>query len=180
MARYLVTGLSGTGKSSVAKELTRRGYAAYDTDEVRALKKWVNLSSNETVAYELPVPDEWYKRNHLAWDRKALERLFKKHEDEPLFICGSSYNDAQFYPLFDKIFFLVVNASTLTYRLAYREGNQFGKKETERNEVLKWHHMIDYNELAKEHTGHVLNTDRQVSEVVDDMLALLKLQKSKH
>jgi hypothetical protein len=35
-ANYLVEGLSGTGKSSVYKELTRRGYSALSTDRIWA------------------------------------------------------------------------------------------------------------------------------------------------
>jgi dephospho-CoA kinase len=33
MARILVTGMSGTGKSSVLAELGRRGYRVVDTDD---------------------------------------------------------------------------------------------------------------------------------------------------
>lgn len=32
MRRLLITGMSGTGKSSVIRELARRGYRAVDTD----------------------------------------------------------------------------------------------------------------------------------------------------
>ena len=33
MKNYLITGVAGTGKSTLAKELRQRGYAAYDTEE---------------------------------------------------------------------------------------------------------------------------------------------------
>jgi dephospho-CoA kinase len=33
MALIFITGISGAGKSTIAKELSRRGYEVYDTDE---------------------------------------------------------------------------------------------------------------------------------------------------
>jgi len=49
MPLVYVTGLSGTGKSAVCRELKRRGYEAHDTDE-EGNAVWVNRETGEVTA----------------------------------------------------------------------------------------------------------------------------------
>jgi len=46
MSRVLVTGMSGTGKSSALAELARRGYRVVDTDDP-GWCKWVESSDED-------------------------------------------------------------------------------------------------------------------------------------
>ena len=46
MSLFYVTGISGTGKSQVLKELQARDYEAHGTDE-HGFANWVNKSSRE-------------------------------------------------------------------------------------------------------------------------------------
>lgn len=145
---------------------------AFDTDELPGLKQWVHRMSGKAVTYNPPVSQEWYAQNHLAWDKRVMLQLFAQHKDEVMFVCGSSYNDAQFYSLFDQIFFLVVDEKTILARLRSRTGEHFGKNESELAEILKWHRIIDYKALAAANRGHILDAARPIAEIVDKILAI--------
>src|SRR4051812_26902168 len=102
--KYLITGVAGTGKSTIAKELRKRGYAAYDTEE--GFSYYADKQTGEPAVRPHEPTQEWYDKHHRIFDEKVLVNLFKKHADEPLFICSITANQAKFYPQFDKIFLL--------------------------------------------------------------------------
>lgn len=70
MARVLVTGMSGTGKSSALAELGRRGFVVVDTDE----EGWMEWS----------VEDGGY-----VWREDRIAELLARHEDGTLYISGT-------------------------------------------------------------------------------------------
>ena len=49
MPVYLVTGRGGAGKSTVAEELKRRGYAAFDGDDLPGLSRSEDAVTGEPV-----------------------------------------------------------------------------------------------------------------------------------
>lgn len=57
----LITGISTSGKSTIAKELVKRGYEAYDTEH-NGISAWYNKETNERAAEFGQVPErtkEW-------------------------------------------------------------------------------------------------------------------------
>ena len=62
MARYLVTGYPGTGKSAVAHELQRRGRHAYDAEAIRGLMHAESNVTGERIALPSPVPTGWFQQ----------------------------------------------------------------------------------------------------------------------
>ena len=88
MARcILITGMSGTGKSTVIEELAARGYRAVDID------------SPEWSEY---APDgDW------IWREDRVQALLDSlGEDDILFLSGCAENQGKFYPWFDKVVLL--------------------------------------------------------------------------
>src|SRR5258708_26462168 len=155
MGKYLITGLSGTGKSTLAEELTRRGLKALDTDKDLGLNKWFGIDTGQIVDYQPPVSPDWYNKHQFGWDKQEFERVLSGSQKDDIFICGSSYNDSEFYDLFDKVFFLVVDEQTLLHRLRNRAGKSFGKEPAELSEILKWHR-------SEEHTSELQSPDHLV------------------
>lgn len=82
MARVLVTGMSGTGKSTVLARLAERGHRVVDTD----LGDWIA---------ELPLP------GGLGWERQwragPMDALLAEHErsGEPLVVAGCVCNQGR-------------------------------------------------------------------------------------
>src|SRR5437660_1029900 len=70
MPLYYITGIAGSGKSTVLSELKRRGYEAYDVDEAGpATAKWYNdttgfVHPKSSVKKEDRTPD--FLANH-SW-----------------------------------------------------------------------------------------------------------------
>jgi hypothetical protein len=115
---YLVTGVSGSGKTAVARELTRRGFAAIDADE--GLADWVG--------------PEW------EWIPRRLNAVLDADHDGPLFVCGNANNQRDFYHRFDALFLLRVDAETMLRRVDDPgRDNDFGRSPEQRRLLLEWH-----------------------------------------
>lgn len=113
--RVLVTGVSGTGKSSLIACLRRSGHAAFDADD---------------DGYSAPKLDGTW-----GWRTDAVRSLLDTYgEDQLVFFAGCS--DEQATVRFDFKVLLTAPASVILGRLRSRVTNPFGKTEAERERVL--------------------------------------------
>ena len=152
-ATVLVTGMSGTGKSTVLEELERRGYAIVETDD----PPW-----SETVA----GPDG----AEQLWCEDRIAELLAGARDTPLFVSGCVRNQGRFYDRFDAVVLLSAPADVLLERIAARTGNQFGKTPDERGRIL---HDLEWAEpLIRATCTHELDATRTVGEIVDALVAI--------
>jgi hypothetical protein len=89
VTKTLVTGMSGTGKSTALPMLGRRGHRVVDTDtDTDEWSRWVSLPDGS--------PD-W------IWREDALTQLPAGHADGSLFVAGCKTNQGRFYGQFDHI-----------------------------------------------------------------------------
>lgn len=121
MPKILVTGMSGTGKSTVLRELGRRGHRVVDTD-TDEWSRWVTDADG--------VPD-W------VWREDAIAGLLAGHERGHLFVSGCKTNQGRFYPRFEHIALLSAPAEVLLARIAARDTNPYGKHPAERDRILR-------------------------------------------
>lgn len=167
--RYLITGVAGTGKSTAAKELRRRGYAAYDTEE--GFSYYIDKTTGQRCAYPAQPSPEWYENHERVFDEKVLLNLFKKHKDEPLFISSITANQSKFYPDFDKIFLLTAADDLITHRLGTRTNNYFGRHPLDLQRVIGRHQQFD-DELKA--IGAVqIDASQPIDKMVDQILEQL-------
>ena len=115
MPAVLVTGMSGTGKSSALAELARRGHAVVDTDD-DGWSAWVE------------GPDG---RERLWREDRIVELLATEH-DGVLYLSGCVRNQMRFGDRFAAIVLLSAPASTILERIAERSTNSFGRTPEER------------------------------------------------
>jgi hypothetical protein len=108
--RVLLTGMSGTGKSSVIEALDVMGYKAVDTDN-----GWCE-----------PLPD-----GRQRWREDAIAELLDAEDADFLLVAGCEENQVTFHPRFDVIILLSAPAEILVRRLARRTGNPYGKSPAE-------------------------------------------------
>jgi dephospho-CoA kinase len=94
----LITGNPGSGKTTMAAELTRRGHAAIDADD--EIARWEDG----------PDGRRW------VWDRDRLEKAIRLTTG--LFVCGIAINLRDMLDLFDRVFLLSIDAATQIERLA--------------------------------------------------------------
>jgi len=168
--KYLITGVAGTGKSTLAKELRRRGYAAYDTEE--GFSYYTDKRTGERCAYPKEPSQEWYDTHERVFDEKVLMNLMKKHADETLFICSITANQAKFYPQFNKIFLLTAPDDTISYRLGTRTNNYFGRHPLDLQRVIGRHQQFD-DEL-KALGAVVIDSTQPIEAVAEEILKQTK------
>lgn len=167
MARILIAGAPGCGKTTLAHAMAGAGHYAIDVDEVIAGR--VHPATRQPVTLPSPIPEGWRGRYPWDWDREKLKRVFADAADRDIFVCGNGDSQEEFYDEFDKIIFLHVPDEVIVKRLSKRTISNFGYYPDERDRAVGW------NQLAgtvgrKNHT--VIESDRPVKEVMDDILAL--------
>ena len=148
MTAILVTGMSGTGKSTVLRELGARGHDVVDTDSDE-WSRWVTLADGSR---------DW------IWREAEIERLLAGAEGRTLFVAGCRTNQGVFYPSFDAVVLLTAPVDLLLERIDRRDDNPYGKNSDERALVL--HHVATVEPLLRRTSTHVLDTDAPVSDVV--------------
>jgi adenylate kinase family enzyme len=165
---YLIEGVSGTGKTSVATELQRRGYHAIHGDRELAYKGDPRTGRPLDGSVQTQnVPDVAFGHKHHLWDVDKVKSLMADQSRPISFFCGGSRNFHQFIDLFDGVFVLDVDLDTLTRRLAGRAEDEFGGRPAEREMVVRLHATkedIPGNAIA-------IDATMPLGSVVDDILS---------
>jgi adenylate kinase family enzyme len=158
MAKILITGMSGTGKSSALLELEKRGHRIVDTDSDEWCE-WVTETN----------PDGQPERDWV-WREDRMTALLEGHRSGHLFVAGCKSNQGKFYPQFDAVILFSVPASILFERIAARDNNQYGKNPEER--ALIEEHIKNVEPLLRRGATAEIRTDRPLEEVVNDLLKI--------
>lgn len=118
MTRVLITGMSGTGKSSVIRRLAELGYKAVDTD-YDGLSALVTLDPADPRS--LGSSEEW------RWNEDRISALLDADDADVLFVSGTSSNQSKFYARFDHIVLLTAPDALMTERMKTRTNNPYGQ-----------------------------------------------------
>jgi dephospho-CoA kinase len=142
--RILVTGMSGTGKSSALAELARRGFRTVDTDEYG----WTA---------EDPDGGRW-------WDEKRIQQLLAE-QGPTLYMSGTVSNQGRFYDRFDAVVLLSAPADVLLERISSRTTNEYGKSLEARELILT--HLREVEPLLRATCTHEIDAARPLEDVVE-------------
>lgn len=142
--------MSGTGKSSVIRELAARGYTAVDTDD-----GWVE-----------PRPD-----GRQMWREDAIAALLNTEDTDVLFVAGCEENQVKFHAQFDHIILLSAPLEILLERLRTRTDNSFGRTPEELRYILD--DVATIEPLLRRVAGHEVRTTMPLNEVVTMVLRLV-------
>jgi shikimate kinase len=162
MKRVLITGMSGTGKSSVIQELVARGYQAHDLDTPE-WSEWIDADPSDVLT---PAQGkDW------VWREDRVRALLSQPEDGTLFIGGCAENMAQLFPLIDAVILLSAPVATIMERLRTRSPKGYGSVAEERRRVEELIATIE--PLLRKSADHEIDTRRPVQATVDEILRSL-------
>jgi dephospho-CoA kinase len=160
MKRVLLTGMSGTGKSTVIEELAIRGYRAVDADDAR-YSHMVNVRAGELTGIGSGL--DWMWREDRIQDLLATENA-----TGVLFVSGCSSNQGKFYDRFDHIILLTAPAGVMAERLATRTNNPFGQDPEEVARSLQLKDEIE--PLLRRGADLEIDTSLPLDDVVTEVL----------
>lgn len=159
MKRVLLTGMSGTGKSTVIQELAARGYKAVDTDD-DGLSELVTVPDDEPTG--LDRGHDW------IWREDRIQDVLAAADADVLFLSGCAPNQGKFYPQLDHIILLTAPADVIVERLATRTNNPYGKRPEEIARVLGLLQTIE--PMVRGSADCVIDTSIPLNDVVAEVL----------
>jgi adenylate kinase family enzyme len=165
---YLIEGVSGTGKTTVAEELQRRGYHVLHGDRELAYRgdPKTGKLADEPV-HESEMDKVVWQQQHYVWDLDKVKSVIADHSNAISFFCGGSRNFVRFIGLLDGVFVLDVDLDTLKRRLASRPEDEFGGRPVEQELVVRLHATKE--DIPK--GDFVIDATAPVTSVVDEILS---------
>jgi shikimate kinase len=151
MRKILVTGMSGTGKSSALTELDRLGFRVVDTD-VGGWSEWSDAEGG------------------YAWREERMTQLLAQDDGPSLYVSGTVSNQGRFYDRFDAIVLLSAPAEVLLSRIQDRETNSYGKSPEQRELVLR--HLVEVEPLLRRTCTHELDAAEPLANIVAQLAEL--------
>jgi shikimate kinase len=143
--------MSGTGKSTALKELSRRGFHVVDTDE----PGWTLWDEHDSG---------------YVWREDRIAELLALEEGPILYVSGTVSNQGRFYPCFDAVVLLSAPAEVLLDRIDRRMTNPYGKSPDERELVLR--HLAEVEPLLRATCTHEIDATRPLGEVVASLVTI--------
>lgn len=146
MARILITGMSGVGKSTLLDELARRGVTTVDTDY------------------------GGYVSADGRWDVEMMDALLAAHDE--LVVSGTVENQHDFRDRFRAVILLSAPVEVLIERVTQRTTNPYGRTPEQRDEIRR--HTAEVEPLLRRGATLELDGRRPVGELADEVMALLR------
>lgn len=163
--RILITGRSGTGKSTVYRELLKRELLAFEGDHIA---DWYNKKTGKPLDKAKGYPGDSQVDNfYWNWDGSALKQLLHEHKD--IFVCGNADNATDFYMMFDRVFILTLDEQEQRRRIMRRAEHDYGKNKYVQDEIIAGQVALVQKALS---SGAVaLDAGPTPSQIVDNILS---------
>lgn len=163
MGRVLVTGMSGTGKSTLIAALAARGCEAVDAD-TDEYSEWAAVGGEDVAGTPVEPGRDW------QWREDRIAALLAAERAGPLFLAGCAANMGRFLPQFDRVILLRAPAAIIVERLAARTGNDYGKGPGETERVLGLIQTVE--PLLRRIATHEIDTAASLDEVAATVLRI--------
>jgi dephospho-CoA kinase len=168
-----ITGISGSGKSAVRRELRSRGYEAFGTDE-DGFAQWVDrMSGAITPRASANANDrsaDFHSYHDWRIDVERVRRLASEADERLVFLCGAVQNEVDVWEFFNKAILLSVDEDTIRKRIESRTDNDFGKSDQEMNLILGWNRNVESNYAG--YGAVIVDARRSLSDVVKEVVRI--------
>jgi dephospho-CoA kinase len=164
---YLISGVSGAGKTAVCTELQRRGYQAIDGDNELAYQGDPDTGQpTDGLKHEYSAT---FISEHHIWDVEKVNAFVANQDEAVTFFCGGSKNFSKFLALFDDVFVLEVDLDTSLRRIEERvalDPTDWGGTPEEREITVRMYHAKE----ALPPNGTIIDATAPLARVVDEIL----------
>jgi shikimate kinase len=180
MALVLITGISTSGKSTVAKELSKRGLEAYDTEH-NGISAWFNKDTGSRDAEFGKVPERtiaWFDSHEWRISMEWVHDINARAKDHTVFLCGGGANEAEVRALCGAVIWLQTDETTIRKRVNIPRDHTYGTKPHEleaaiRSNIIK---EAEYRNLG----AAVVDARQPTGKVVDEILKIARQQITDH
>lgn len=168
MTLVLVSGLSGTGKSTVYRRLRELGFDAWGFDEDRFGER-LHRGSGLPVSFPTDRHDSDGSVDlEFTVHHDKIHELAQGSAGRTVFLCGGASHEFTFWQLLDLVIYLTVDDETLRRRLANRADNGYGKTADELAGILKCNQ--NFEGIYRERGAVIIDAARPIDEVVTDVI----------
>lgn len=167
MKKIFITGISGTGKTTIANTLNTKGIHSVSIDEVPGLCVWKNKATGKTVDYEAELNKTFIDAHDWICDTDTLKKLLDV-EKETVVVLGNAANQNNFLNLFDKTLLLQCKPETFLERIMQRKDNDFGKEKSAQDLILSWYQEFESNLLKK--GAIAVNVEGHIDKVIKTII----------
>lgn len=166
-----ITGVEGSGKSTVCSALASRGFAALDIDKEGLSARFVKITGERLIGQPSAKQRtaEWYNDREWRLPVEDVVRLKRQTGQNTIFLAGITENFDEIKDLFTKIICLTLDEVTTIYRVAHRSDNEFGKTPVELARILD--NRALYEQKNRDSGSIMVDASQQLPQVVDDILS---------
>ena len=164
-----VTGISGTGKTTLAKGFVKNGKVAIDIDEY---SRWYNTESGVQVHGIKEFTQEFLDTHKWIADIKELKETFEENKDVDVFVFGVIGMLKNHLDLFNKVILLTCSTETAFKRIDQRDDNDFGKDDSTKEWIKSWKDGFEKDWIA---LGAIpVNAEDSIEVVMENILNICK------
>lgn len=173
MGKFYITGVSGTGKSTLVEELGNKGVATFDIDLIDGLCHWRNKVHGGTADYQPGIGRDWLDAHDYICDPVKLGELIGSYSGDNVVVAGLASNQDDFLSLFDKIFLLHCSEKTFLARLDDRGNNDFAKDKTEQEHILSWYK--DFEDKMLKRGAIPIDAENSTAAMADEIISKMSV-----
>lgn len=153
MSVVLLTGMSGTGKSTLLKHLKDDGNVTVDLD----YGGWL-IYHDDSGEYILDVA-------------RVIE-LIRSRSEENIFLAGTAVNQGQIYPYLDAVVTLTAPLHVMKERIMQRTDNPFGRSDSEWRKIVQ--DKEDFEALIIKGSDLTIDTTQPFPDTIDEIYRYIK------
>lgn len=178
--KILITGIAGSGKTTISNRLKSLGYCATDLD-TNGTCAWVNKKTGIETDYREASGPDWIAEHRWQVVIPKLQELLSSFTAENIFVAGkvSRTQVGKMKEIFDVIILLQPDDSVIDSRLALRTSNHknFAKTDQERKAII-----LDRKKFEKNCIDSgvmILKNNGDVEQIVKEILGILNEKSNK-
>lgn len=168
----LITGISGSGKSTVSKKINALGYKAYNMDSEPGLFAMIDKQTKKPVVNH--DNDNLEKVMGMEWicDKNKLNLIIENEPSLLAFYCGDASNLKDLLSLFNGVILLKPGEAAARERLSTRTNNSFGRTKAVQDWIMSFKNLYE-NEI-EQRGAIIIDADKNIDDVAKEAIEKAK------